>query len=132
MNKKELSEYRYIVKEIERLENAVASEFEHSKVSGSHSEFPFTRRTFSVSGIRHSGKNAETLAQIKALKKQKAKVDRFISSIADRMTKRIFVLKYIQGERKPTWNEVADEIGGGNNGDNIRMSVNNYLKKHPF
>ncbi len=129
MIKKYLVEYRSLRKEIEDFECELRNDYQHDKVMGSSSQFPYTRRTFSVKGLKDNRRNDERLARLNALRLQKKKVDKFISEIPDRITKRIFILKYIEGENKRSWAEVAEEIGGGNTADGVRMCVNYYLKK---
>lgn len=53
----------------------------------------------------------------------------FIESIDDSLTRQIFEYKYVSGRYKVSWQQVADEIGGGNKASTMRMRVIRYLEK---
>lgn len=53
-------------------------------------------------------------------------VHMFINSISDSHMRRIITLRYVDGL---SWNRVADEIGGGNTEDGVRMSFNRFMEK---
>ena len=53
-------------------------------------------------------------------------VHMFINSIHDSHMRRIITLRYVDGL---SWNRVADEIGGGNTEDGVRMSFNRFMEK---
>lgn len=52
-------------------------------------------------------------------------IEAFINSIQDSHTRRIVRLRVVDCL---SWNEVADEIGGGNTEDSVRMAFNRYVK----
>lgn len=56
-------------------------------------------------------------------------VEKFISGIPDSQTRRIFMLRYVDGL---SWNKVADKIGGGNTDDGVRKTAERYLKSCPI
>lgn len=53
----------------------------------------------------------------------------FIEGIEDSLTRQIFEQKYIAGRCKVSWQQVAQKIGGGNNGNGVRMQAIRYLEK---
>lgn len=53
-------------------------------------------------------------------------VEKFIASIDDSRIRRIINLRFIEGK---SWNEVADNIGGGNTEDSVRMAFNRFMGK---
>lgn len=52
-------------------------------------------------------------------------VEKFIASVDDSRIRRIINLRFIENL---SWNEVADNIGGGNTGDGIRMMFNRFME----
>ncbi len=129
MTKQELNEYREILKEIEELESLRAESSSQDTVSGSALSYPFIKRSFTVRGVIPTEKNDELLKKISNLKRKKKRIEKFVENIPDRFTRRIFILKYLDEEKK-TWEEIAVKIKGGNSGDGMRMMVNRYLKKY--
>lgn len=129
MTLKELKQYRSICREIAEKETEIKEHTVCGTVVGSSPDFPFVKHTITVGGVEHSEKNAETMAQIQRLKRQKRRIERFVSSISDSMTRRIFELKYIKGDYCPSWNAVALAVGGGNTADGVRMRALRYLRK---
>ena len=52
---------------------------------------------------------------------------RYIASIDDALTRRIFELRYISGQ---SWEQVAKSVGGGNTAEAVRKRHNRYLRMH--
>ena len=52
---------------------------------------------------------------------------RYIASIDDALTRRIFELRYIG---RYSWAQVARKIGGGNTAEAVRKRHNRYLRQH--
>lgn len=129
MTVKELKQYRSICREIAEKETEIKAHTVCGTVVGSSPNFPFVKHTITVGGVEHSEKNAETMAQIRRLNRQKRRIERFISSIADSQTRRIFEHKYIKGDYCPSWDAVAFAVGGGNTADGVRKIAMRYLKK---
>ena len=129
MTKRELQEYRSIVGWIDELRENINSSVLSDVVSGSALEHPYTKRTFRVSGLDYLDENTQKLNSLRKLKRRKSKIERFVNSIEDSFTRQIFYLKYIQGEEKVSWWEVADKIGGNNTADSVRKAAVRYLKK---
>ena len=129
MTVKELKQYRSICREIAEKETEIKAYTVCGTVVGSSPDFPFVKHTITVGGVEHSEKNAETMAQIRRLNRQKRRIERFIRSISDSQTRRIFEIKYIKGDYCPSWNAVAFAVGGGNTADGVRMRALRYLRQ---
>ena len=61
------------------------------------------------------------------VKGQINEIEKFLSSISDSFVRRIVILRVIDGL---TWNEVADEIGGGNTENSVKKIYQRCLKKY--
>jgi hypothetical protein len=55
------------------------------------------------------------------------KIERYIEAIDDAQTRLMFKLRFIDCKR---WENVAEEIGGGNTADSCRMTCVRFLKKN--
>lgn len=55
------------------------------------------------------------------------KIERYVETIEDAQTRLIFKLRFIDCKR---WENVAEEIGGGNTADSCRMACVRFLKKN--
>lgn len=53
-------------------------------------------------------------------------VEEYIESITDSRMRRIIRMRFID---KLTWNQVADNIGGGNTEDSVRMAFNRFIEE---
>lgn len=129
MTVKELKQYRSICREIAEKETEIKEHTVCGTVVGSSPDFPFVKHTITIGGVEHSEKYAETMAQIQRLKRQKRRIERFVSSISDSQTRRIFELRYIKGDYCPSWNAVAFAVGGGNTADGVRMRALRYSRQ---
>ena len=125
----ELKQYRSICREIAEKETEIKAHTVCGTVVGSSPDFPFVKHTITVGGVEHSEKYAETMARIRRLNRQKRRIERFVWSISDSQTRRIFEIKYIKGDYCPSWNAVALAIGGGNTADGVRMRALRYLRQ---
>lgn len=56
--------------------------------------------------------------------------EEYIASIEDSVTRRIFELRYLEGEKMPTWEDVAAQVGGGNSESAVKMRVTRYLSEN--
>lgn len=129
MTKKELEQYRSIIAEIDEVRNRLNENTVHGTVTGSDSEFPYVKHIFSVGGVVESKRNKRDMILLRRLDVQKQAIERFIHSIPDSITRRIFTYRYIDGSVRPSWQWIAFKIGGGNSADSVRMTHNRYLKK---
>lgn len=53
-------------------------------------------------------------------------VEEYIESISDSRMRRIIRMRFLD---KFTWNQVADNIGGGNTEDSVRMAFNRFIEE---
>lgn len=53
-------------------------------------------------------------------------VEEYIESISDSRMRRIIRMRFLD---KLTWNQVADNIGGGNTEDSVRMAFNRFIEE---
>lgn len=56
---------------------------------------------------------------------ERNRLERYIASVPDSLTRQIMVLRFINGL---SWWQVAYSIGGNNTGDSVRMNVKRYLQ----
>ena len=95
-------------------------------VRGSDAEFPYIQHTIEIAGVID---NKRIVNRLSVLKKSKENIEKYIDSIGDSLTRRIFEHRYIKGKVMPSWQSVAFKIGGGNTADSARMLHNRYLHK---
>lgn len=132
MTKLELSQYYYLQQEIERQREKIR-EYEAMAQAQSPSLSGMPGRAGEVSDkVGRCGAEVADLQALVEINIRKswfllAQLHRYINDIPDSLTRQIFRLRY--AERK-TWQQVANEVGGGNTADNVRMIHNNYLAKH--
>lgn len=119
MNPKELlKQYNDLQEEIKDLKKGIdkLSDFkiERDKVTGSDSEFPYIKRSFTIEG--YNIQDIDRLNELKDLlvdrknkcEEMKLEIEKFISSIPDSKTRRVFQYRYIDGL---SWQAIAYRIG---------------------
>lgn len=128
---KDLKSYRAICQRIERLDDEIAYLRQvniSDTVSGSESDYPFTKRTFKIKGSDRP--TAERIGELRdhrsELRRKRLEIEVFINSISDIRTRQVFELRFYDGL---SWGAVARRLGGHNSGDNARKIVANYLMK---
>lgn len=67
------------------------------------------------------------LRQIRSIYSEQAKLEQFIATIPDSLTRQIFALRFVDGLN---WWKVAQALGGGNTADGARKRAYRYLKMH--
>lgn len=109
-----LKQYNSLIEEIKGLEKRIDKlnnfKVEHDKVVGSDSEFPYIKRSFTIEG--YNIQDIDRLNELKDLlvdrknkcEEMKLEIEKFISSIPDSRTRRIFQYRYIDGL---TWLQIA-------------------------
>lgn len=136
MNKKQLSQIKYIKSEIDIIKNQIYNlepEMVTDKVTGSSPYFPYTQRSFKLEGIDIEDYNRKSRRlQNKLMKKKnellelQEEVNDFINNIDNSLLRQIITLKYMDGM---SWQEAASIIGGNNTADSVRKMAERYLKK---
>lgn len=127
MTIEQLKQYRSICAEIEEKTIELNEKSIHSTVTGSDSEFPYTKHTIPISGISEG--NTRLIVQLESLKREKQLIENFVDGIGDSLTRRIFEYRYTKGNKQLKWSAIAFRVGGGNTADGIRMAHNRFLEK---
>lgn len=135
MDKKKLSQLRYLNKEIELLKEQIDNldyNITTDTVKGSDTEYPYISRNIKITGvdIQDYERKAKRLKRklsrrVEELLDLLEEINEYIESIDDSLIRQIIILRYINGL---TWDQVAAHIGGGNTADSLRMMLNRYLK----
>lgn len=144
MTKRELSQVYYLNREIamqqrqlEDLEACLENTKGATTVSGSSSEYPYTKRAFKIEGVvritTHTRLKRE-IAELKALimlNQEKCAIEynriiREINSVQDSLMRQILTYRYINCL---PWVQVAAHIGGGNTADGVRIAHDRFLKQ---
>lgn len=128
MTKEELEQYRSIVAEIDEIRDKLNDNTVHGTVTGSDSEFPYVKHSFSVGGFEQSSDVQRSMIRIQKLECQKREIEDFVNDIPDSETRRIFRYRYIDGTVKPSWQWIAFKIGKHDE-QYPRRKHNKYLKK---
>lgn len=113
MTMRELSQLRYLRREIE---------LEREQLAGLVRERP-------VSAV-HVAETAEKCRRLAARMEQhiaeRDRLETYIAVIEDSLTRQAFVLRFVDGL---SWQAVAYRIGGGNTADGIRKRCQRYVQK---
>lgn len=121
MTLKDLSRYRHLQREAERLRqqcNTVSD-----TVSGSSPEYPYCKHTITIEGLQKQHEAQLHTAYLKAYSEQ-IKLEEFIQSVEDPLVREIIRLRF---EDCLKWEQVADKIVGYEK-DSLRMRLSRYLK----
>lgn len=129
MTIRDLKDYRVIAAELQNKKQELKRCYAADVVVGSANEFPYTKHSISVEGVKSDEISEALQREILELRKLKREIEDFVFGIDDRLTKNAILYRYILGSNKKSWTEVAFMCGGGNSADNVRMAVKNYLKK---
>lgn len=116
--KKLLTQYTDLQAEIKDLEKRIKKlenfKVEHDIVTGSNSEFPYQPRSFTIEG--YNIQDVDRLNKVKSLlvdrkdkcEDMKIEIEKFISTIPDSRTRRVFQYRYIDNL---SWQAIAMRIG---------------------
>jgi len=114
MTMRELSQLRYLRREIER---------EREELAGRVRERP--------ASAAHAAETAETCGRIAVRLEQhiaeRDRLEAYIAAVPDSLTRQALVLRFSDGL---SWRAVAYRIGGGNTADGIRMQCVRYLQRN--
>lgn len=137
MTTKQLRSYRSICAEIEDLEEKINHEDEDHYVGDtvqSGSKFPNNVRIVCINGYEYNY-DGDVSGQLKlaTLEDKKKQIEDFVNSIPDYNIRKAVRLYYIdpieEGEDKPKWEDVVDEIGNGLTSDAIKSWTKRFCKK---
>lgn len=123
MNEKELSQLRFLNKEIEQEKKRLA-ELEAAAAGVS----------VNIKGLPHIGMAAE-IADCKAVIEAKVqaciaeynRINRYIASIDNSSMRQVLTLRFVDGL---SWNQVACGIGGRNTADSVRKACERFLNEN--
>lgn len=135
MDKEQLSQLRYLKREIEMLKRQI-EDLDYSmttdSVKGSSPYFPYEERNFIIKGIGYKEyDNKLSRLQRKLNRRVEELIDlveemnEYIENIDDSLIRQIITLRCVNGLE---WGQVAASIGGNNTADSVRMLYNRYLK----
>lgn len=133
--KKELEQYRDLVREIDILKDKIEklkteSRIEHDTVTGSNANFPYQPISISIDGFIDNSneiKKQEKILKARLIRceRLKIKIEEFIDTIPDSQTRIIFQLRYIDNL---SWLQVSKGIGI-RYADYSRVKHNRYLEE---
>lgn len=130
MTVKELSQLYYLNREIESYKNRLEELETSISAPRSPSLDAMPRASGSGKALEDSVAKIVDLKALIAAKQiqcihERNRLERYISSIPDSLTRQIFALRFINGLN---WNQTAEHIGGSNTEDSVRKRVYRYLK----
>lgn len=129
----ELKQYRNICAEIQDIEDDLNANHYVGDTVQSAKRFPHKNHNVHIEGYKSDGGTVSKLARLAEKKKQRDKIDQFVESITDYKLKKSVKIYYINpienGEDKPTWEMVADEIGQGVTSYSLKAGLKRILKK---
>lgn len=130
MTKEQLKRYREWKLELQDINADISNSTIHDSVSGSKKEFPWTIGTRHVEGV--PDEDYDLLVRKSNLKAQIKEIEDFVNGIHNYRIKKAIQIYYIDdiesGEDKPTWEDVADKMGGGQSSEAIKKMVTRYLQ----
>lgn len=122
MTKEQLKRYREWKLELQDINAGISNSTIHDSVSGSMKEFPWTIGTRHVEGV--PDEDYDLLVRKSDLKAQIKEIEDFVNSIHNYRIKKAIQIYYINdiesGEDKPTWEDVADKMDGGQSSEAIK------------
>ena len=133
MTLKELKDYPYVLKAIERYENELAELYDDSagSMSPDMSGMPHGSGSADskvVSGYERNEKRINDLVKkLNVFRERLHKMDQFFDSISDTHTLMIFELRF---KKEYSWEQVAAHVGGNNTKDSVRQICNRYIGKY--
>lgn len=132
MTKEQLKRYRALKLELQDINAEIGDATVHDSVTGSKKDFPWTPGTRHVEGVPDEDYNL--LVRKSNVESQIKEIEEFVNGIHNYRIKKAIQIYYINeiepGEDKPTWEDVADEIGNGCSSESVKKSVTRYIKKY--
>lgn len=129
MTKDQLKKYRTLKAELADLELDTNNKTVHESVQKSKRDHPYTFGHDHVEGV--PDKDYDLLIRKSDLENQIREIDKFVKSIPDYNLKKAVMIYYINdiedGEDKPTWEDVADEIKNGYNSGKLKVSLGRFI-----
>lgn len=130
MTKEQLKRYRALKFELADVNTQIQLGSTQDSVQGSMKEFPWTIGPRHVEGV--PDEDYDLLVRKSNLKAQIKEIEDFVNGIHNYRIKKAIQIYYIDdiesGEDKPTWEDVADKMDGGQSSEAIKKMVTRYLK----
>lgn len=123
MTIKELSRYKTLKTEAERLHQRLKSDIVTDTVTGSSHEYPYTKHIVKLNGIEKKCQDQLQRAYTRAYT-ELLKLEKYIQSIDDPLVRDIIRLRF---EECLKWEQVSAKIGGGNSAEGLIMRLKRYL-----
>lgn len=124
MTIKELSRYKTLKREADRLRQKLKAEITIDTVSGSSPEFPYCKHSVKAEGLIKRHQQMLYTSYLKAYTEQ-VKLEKYIQSVEDPLVRDIIRLRF---EECLKWEQVAAKIKG-NTKDSVRMILVRYFKR---
>ena len=132
MTKEQLKKYRALKFELADVNTQIQLGSTQDSVQGSMKEFPWTIGTRHVEGV--PDEDYDLLVRKSDLKAQIKEIEDFVNSIPNYHLKKAVCIYYINdvesGEDKPTWEDVAEEIGNGFTSKKLEVQLGRYIKSY--
>lgn len=132
MTKEQLKKYRELKFELADVNTQIQLGSTQDSVQGSKKEFPWTIGTRHVEGV--PDEDYDLLVRKSNLKAQIKEIENFVNSIPNYHLKKAVCIYYINdvesGEDKPTWEDVAEEIGNGFTSKKLEVQLGRYIKSY--
>lgn len=132
MTKEQLKRYRALKFELADVNTQIQLGSTQDSVQGSMKEFPWTIGTRHVEGV--SDEDYDLLVRKSNLKAQIKEIEDFVNSIPNYHLKKAVCIYYINdvesGEDKPTWEDVAEEIGNGFTSKKLEVQLGRHIKSY--
>lgn len=132
MTKEQLKRYRALKFELADVNTQIQLGSTQDSVQGSMKEFPWTIGTRHVEGV--PDEDYDLLVRKSNLKAQIKEIEDFVNSIPNYHLKKAVCIYYINdvesGEDKPTWEDVAEEIGNGFTSKKLEVQLGRYIKSY--
>lgn len=132
MTKEQLKKYRALKFELADVNTQIQLGSTQDSVQGSMKEFPWTIGTRHVEGV--PDEDYDLLVRKSNLKAQIKEIEDFVNGIHNYRIKKAIQIYYIDdiesGEDKPTWEDVAEEIGNGFTSKKLEVQLGRYIKSY--
>ena len=132
MTKEKLKRYRALKFELADVNTQIKLGSTQDSVQGSMKEFPWTIGTRHVEGV--PDEDYDLLIRKSDLTAQIKEIEDFVNSIPNYHLKKAVSIYYINdvesGEDKPTWEDVAEEIGNGFTSKKLEVQLGRYIKSY--
>ena len=131
MTKEYLKSYRMWSREIQDKTLAIEHYRTHDTVLSSV-DFPYCQHAVNIYGAPpdNDGSRWKLERERAELVYRCREIERWIHKIPDPVTRRIFELRYLEGDAAPAWRDIAQKIGGGNGESGVKVRHFRYIREN--